>query len=117
MAKHRLTKSKRGPYFVLIGPYDERVIEAIKSLPVPARSWDPGLKAWKIVEGHEGEAQALLDEIDQERDGSTTPISQQSAPSRSTTPTRRSAARGSAATSPTSSQPPRPVSSGRRSAG
>jgi hypothetical protein len=64
MAKHKLSKSRRGPYYLVIGPYDERVVAAIKSLPPAARSWDPKLLAWRVAEGHHAEAQALLDAIE-----------------------------------------------------
>lgn len=61
--KHRLNKSRKGPYSVLIGPYDEEVIAAIKTLPARARAWDALLKAWKIDESHHDEAQRLIDEV------------------------------------------------------
>lgn len=69
MAKHKLSKSHRGPYYLLIGPYNERVVAAIKSLPAKARAWDPKLLAWRVAEEHVEEAQAKLDEIDRERAG------------------------------------------------
>lgn len=96
MARHKLTKSRRGPYHLLIGPYDEQVIAAIKSLPAGARSWDPKLLAWRVADERVEEAQGLLDAIERERAGSTT--STTPAPSRSTTPTRRSGRARSAGT-------------------
>jgi hypothetical protein len=48
----------------MLGPYDPAVVEAIKAgLPARARSWDASLKAWKIADGYEGEAQAILDRL------------------------------------------------------
>ena len=62
--RHRLTKSRKGPWWIMIGPYDERVVAAIKAgLPVRARAWDAKLLAWKIADGHEGEAQTILDRL------------------------------------------------------
>lgn len=63
-SKHKLTKSQRGPYYLLIGPYRREVVEAIKTLPVAARAFDERLRAWKIAEAYHEQAQALLDEID-----------------------------------------------------
>lgn len=64
MAEHKLSKSKRGPYYLLIGPYRREVVEAIKTLPAAARSFDDRLRAWRIDEDYYEQAQALLDEID-----------------------------------------------------
>ena len=62
--RHRLTKSRKGPWWIMIGPYDERVVAAIKAeLPVRVRAWDAKLLAWKIADGHEDAAQAILDRL------------------------------------------------------
>lgn len=64
MSRHKLNKSRKGPYWVMIGPYDERVVKAIKAgLPVRARSFDEGLRAWKIADGYEDKAREILDRL------------------------------------------------------
>ena len=65
--KHRLSKSRKGKYYLLIGPYDEEVVARVKDLPPRTRSWDPKLRAWRIDDTHEPEMQAALDEIEESR--------------------------------------------------
>jgi hypothetical protein len=62
MARHKLSKSTKGGY-LLIGPHGQRLIDAIKTLPVRARSWDSKIGAWRIADEYSDEAQHIIDEV------------------------------------------------------
>ena len=62
MSAHRLSPSAKGPYHLLIGPYDLLLIEWVKNeLPDHARQWDPTMKAWRIANEYVEKVQARLD--------------------------------------------------------
>lgn len=62
MKQHKLNKSVKGAYYLLIGPYHEPLLEAIRGMPTHARMWDGTLKAWKIADSFHEQALAIIDE-------------------------------------------------------
>ncbi len=62
MTAHRLNPSSKGPYHLLIGPYDLLLIEWVKTeLPDHARQWDETMKAWRIGNEYVEKVQARID--------------------------------------------------------
>lgn len=65
--RHRLNKSRKGDYWILVGPYDADLVEWLKStIPAGDRQWDGPLKAWRIQ--GEDSANAVRDRIGDHRE-------------------------------------------------
>jgi len=45
----------------MVGPYDERLVAAIKAIPSRLRRWEPSLKVWRIADDAKDDAQAIID--------------------------------------------------------
>ena len=54
------SKLDRG-WLVVIGPFDEEFVAAIKSR-IRGRRWDPKLKAWKVREAEREELERIIEE-------------------------------------------------------
>lgn len=58
-AMHKLSETRHGDY-LLVGPYDEALIEKIRAMPHASRTWDVGAKAWRIPERAKKDVEALI---------------------------------------------------------
>jgi hypothetical protein len=59
---HRLSKAAKGEWFVLVGPYDSALVDALKhAVPASGREWRQVAKVWRIAPEYAGIVQALID--------------------------------------------------------
>lgn len=56
---HKLSETRSGDY-LLVGPYDEMLLEKVRALPHASRTWDVKAKAWRITEQAKADVQALV---------------------------------------------------------
>lgn len=62
MRRHKLNKSAKGFWYVLIGPYDADLVEAIKrQVPPSGRQWSPTAKLWRIHPDYRETVQTLIE--------------------------------------------------------
>lgn len=69
----KLTRSRKGPWFLLLGPYDETLIADLKdAIPSESRQYMASMQAWRIDEEWAPQAQAVIDrrvaELEEKRD-------------------------------------------------
>lgn len=58
----KLNKSHKGPWVVLIGPYDEDFVAELKDIvPPDDREWRSVARAWRIDERWESAVRDLID--------------------------------------------------------
>jgi hypothetical protein len=65
VSRHKLNKSSKGGW-LLIGPYDERILDTVMAMPSRLRRWEPTLKAWRIADEAKDDAQAIIDACEDE---------------------------------------------------
>lgn len=59
---HRLNKSAKGDWYVLVGPYDADLVEDLKrEVPASGREWMPVAKCWRIAPDYCDVVQGLID--------------------------------------------------------
>lgn len=59
---HRLNKSAKGEWYVLVGPYDPALVEDLKrEVPARSREWLPVARAWRIAPEYADVVQGLID--------------------------------------------------------
>lgn len=65
---HRLSKSAKGDWYTLVGPYDADLVARIRSeVPATHREWRPVAKCWRIWPPyHEAVQSAICDSEDAE---------------------------------------------------
>ncbi|MCH9637750.1 MAG: hypothetical protein K0U16_07385 [Gammaproteobacteria bacterium] len=57
----KLNKSQKGPWLLLIGPYDEDFVQELKDLVPPEdREWRDVTKAWRIADHWEPQVRELI---------------------------------------------------------
>ena len=62
MSAHRLSPSAKGDWLVLLGPYNQALIDMLKDVVPPhARQWRPVAKCWRIRPEHRETVQRIID--------------------------------------------------------
>lgn len=58
----KLNRSHKGPWLLLIGPYDETFVAELKEVvPSADREWRPVTRAWRIAEYWEPQVRELIE--------------------------------------------------------
>ena len=66
-AKHKVSKSRDGKAVIVIGPYDEGLVAALKSrIPSRARQWRPVAKCWRVDVAYEEQVRSLVEDFGRE---------------------------------------------------
>ena len=62
---HCLNKAANGPHFVLVGPYDDALKDALKdAVPAHGREWRPVAKVWRIAPEYAATVRRLIGQSD-----------------------------------------------------
>ncbi len=60
-ARHRLSKSQKGDWWTLVGPYDPVLVSRLTTeVPPSHREWRPVAKCWRILPPYDAVVRRLI---------------------------------------------------------